>query len=101
MYIVHSVFDVPEEKSEEVINIYRKRTGLVDKWPGFVDFQLLQNERKPGELTVQITWKSKEDYMNWVTSQDYQYIHQLEKKYPDQELANIVPKVYKYKVVAE
>ncbi|MFD2628602.1 antibiotic biosynthesis monooxygenase family protein [Oceanobacillus kapialis] len=101
MYIVHSIFDVPEGKEDEVIDIYRNRSGLVDKAPGFLQFQLLQNERNKGELTVQIYWESKEDYMNWVTGEDYKRIHELEKKYPDQELASVVPKVRKYKVVAE
>ncbi|UOQ86437.1 antibiotic biosynthesis monooxygenase family protein [Gracilibacillus salinarum] len=101
MYIVHSIFDVPAEKADEVIHIYKKRSRMVDKWPGFIDFQLLQNDRKPGELTVQISWESKQAYLDWVTSEEYQRIHDLEKKYPDKELANIVPKVYKYKVVAQ
>ncbi|RCW69798.1 antibiotic biosynthesis monooxygenase family protein [Saliterribacillus persicus] len=101
MYIVHSVFDVPEEKADEVIDIYKNRTGSVDKWPGFIDFKLLQNERKVGELTVEICWDTKDSYLNWVTSDEYQKIHELEKKYPDKELAGIVPKVHKYKVVAK
>ncbi len=101
MYIVHSIFNVPVGKEDEVIDIYRKRSGLVDKAPGFINFQLLQNERKKGELTVQISWETKEDYLNWVTGEDYKRIHELEKKYPDKELASIVPKVRKYRVVAE
>jgi heme-degrading monooxygenase HmoA len=35
MYIVHSIFDVPAEKAEEVIAIYRNRSKLVDQAPGF------------------------------------------------------------------
>ncbi|MFD2613276.1 antibiotic biosynthesis monooxygenase family protein [Paenibacillus gansuensis] len=101
MYIVHSIVEVPADKAEEVIGIYRKRSRLVDKWEGFRAFQLLQNENKPEELTVQMTWDSKEHYMAWVTSNDFKRVHELEKEYPDQELAGIVPKVRKYKVVAE
>ncbi len=101
MYIVYSVFDVPEEKADEVIAIYKNRTGSVDKWPGFIDFKLLQNDRKVGELTVEICWDSKDSYLNWVTSDEYQKINELEKKYPDKELAGIVPKGHKYKVVAK
>lgn len=101
MYIVHSTFDVPEEKADEVISIYQNRSGLVDQAPGFINFSLLQDERKPGELTVQISWKDKESYLDWVTGEDYKRIHELEKKYPDQELAGIVPKIRKFRVVAE
>lgn len=101
MYVVHSTFDVPEDKADEVIAIYQQRSRLVDQAPGFLNFNLLQNERKSGELTVQIIWKTKQSYLDWVTGEDYKRIHELEKKYPDQELAGIVPKVHKFQVVAK
>ncbi|WP_046176081.1 antibiotic biosynthesis monooxygenase family protein [Domibacillus indicus] len=99
-YIVHSIVNVPEEKVEETISIYQNRSRLVDKCEGFLSFQLLQNEKRPSELTVQLVWKTKEAYMNWATSEAFQKVHELEKNYPDQELAAIIPKVQKYRVVA-
>ncbi|WP_078555212.1 antibiotic biosynthesis monooxygenase family protein [Bacillus alkalicellulosilyticus] len=100
MFIVHSTFLVPDEKANEVISIYQSRSKLVDKARGFRQFRLLQNEKKLGELTVQIEWETKEDYLAWVQSEDFKKIHELEKKYPDQELASIIPKVRQYSVVA-
>lgn len=101
MYIVDSMVTVPEEKADELIEIYQKRSRSVDKWEGFRSFQLLQNDKKPGELTVHMEWDSKESYMKWATSEDFKRIHELEKNYPDKDLANIPPKVTKYKVVAQ
>lgn len=101
MYIVQSMVEVPPEKAEEVIGLYVNRSRSVDRQPGFLSFQLLQNELKPGELTVHMTWSTKEDYLAWVTSGDFKRIHELEKKYPDQELASIKPVVRRYKVRAE
>lgn len=101
MYIVQSVVQVPPEKAEEVIGLYRNRSRSVDKHPGFLSFQLLQNEKQPGELTVHMTWKTKDDYMDWVTSDEFKRIHDLEKKYPDRELASVVPVVRRYVVRAE
>lgn len=100
MYIVHSTVRVPEGKADEVIGIYQKRSRLVDEYKGFISFQLLQNEVSPTELTVQICWETKEDYINYITSDAYKKVHELEKNYPDQELASIRPKVHKYTVVA-
>lgn len=100
MYTVFSTFDVPDEKAEEVISIYQNRSKMVDEAKGFVDFLLLQNDKRAGELTVQLLFERKEDYMNWVKSEDFKKIHDLEKKYPDQELAAVIPKVKQYKVVA-
>lgn len=101
MYIVHSTFHVPIEKVEEVITIYKTRSKLVDQYKGYKSFHLLQNEVKKGELTVQIIWDTKKDYLNWVTSDAYKKVHELEKNYPDQELAAIKPIVQRFEVVAE
>lgn len=101
MYTVFSTFDVPDEKSEEVIRIYKNRSRSVDQAEGFVDFLLLQNDKRAGELTVQLIFDAKENYLNWVRSEDFKRIHDLEKKYPDQELAAVIPKVAQYKVVAK
>ncbi|MDT2046107.1 antibiotic biosynthesis monooxygenase [Priestia aryabhattai] len=100
MYTVFSTFDVPDEKAEEVINIYKKRSRKVDQAPGFVDFQLLQNDKRLGELTVQLTFETKDFYLTWVRSKEFKEIHELEKKYPDQELAATIPSIRQYKVVA-
>lgn len=101
MYIVHSTIVVPLEKVDEVIAIYRHRTRRVDKWPGFLSFQLLQNEHRPEELTVQLTWQDKESYLAWARSDDFRRVHELEKRYPDAELKSVRPTVRKYQVVAE
>ncbi|GAK38592.1 antibiotic biosynthesis monooxygenase [Paenibacillus urinalis] len=101
MYIVQSIVEVPVDKVEEVVGLYQNRSRSVDKASGFISFQLLQNEFKPGELTVHMTWQDKKDYLAWVTSSDFKRIHDLERKYPDQELANIKPTVKRYTVRAE
>ncbi|MCA0173765.1 antibiotic biosynthesis monooxygenase family protein [Bacillus sp. RAR_GA_16] len=101
MYIVNSVINVPEEKVDEVIAIYQKRSRKVDEFEGFESFRLLQNDSKPSELTVQMKWQTKESFLAWIKSPSYKEIHDLEKKYPDQELAAIKPKVSRFKVVAE
>ncbi|WP_425451954.1 antibiotic biosynthesis monooxygenase family protein [Bacillus taeanensis] len=54
MYSVNSTVHVPEDKIDEVIAIYQNRSRLVDQYEGFISFQLLQNETKPKELTVQM-----------------------------------------------
>ncbi|WDF03198.1 MULTISPECIES: antibiotic biosynthesis monooxygenase family protein [Shouchella] len=99
MYVVHSTFKAPEDKAEEVIAIYRNRSKKVDSANGFVSFRLLQHHKRPGELTVELQFETKEDYLEWVRSQEFKDIHDLEKKYPDQELANIVPTVRQFEVI--
>ncbi|MFT9596949.1 antibiotic biosynthesis monooxygenase family protein [Mesobacillus sp.] len=79
MYIVHSTVNIPEGKVDEVIGIYQKRSRLVDEFEGFISFHLLQNEQKSSELTVQICWDSKENYLKYITSDAYKKVHELEK----------------------
>ncbi|MEC2073608.1 antibiotic biosynthesis monooxygenase family protein [Alkalihalophilus marmarensis] len=101
MFIVHSTFKVPDEKADEVIDIYKNRSGLVDKAAGFQRFRLLQNAKRDGEITVEIEWDSKKDYLDWVRSAEFKHIHDLEKKYPDQELAAVIPEVKQFEVVID
>ncbi|MDW0113041.1 antibiotic biosynthesis monooxygenase [Sporosarcina saromensis] len=100
MYIVNSTFQVPPEKADEVIRIYNNRSKRVDRAEGFLSFQLLQNQKRAGELVVHMEWQTREHYLQWVRSEEFKEIHELEKKYPDQELASIIPKVSQYKVVS-
>ncbi|MBA2175713.1 antibiotic biosynthesis monooxygenase [Halobacillus locisalis] len=100
MFVVDSTVVVPDHKADDLIHIYQHRSKLVDQAEGFLSFQLLQNDRKPGELTVHLEWESKQAYLNWARSEQFKKIHELEKQYPDQELQGIVPKVKKYEVVA-
>ncbi len=100
MFVVDSTVVVPDHKADDLILIYQHRSKLVDQAEGFLSFQLLQNDRKPGELTVHLEWESKQAYLNWARSEQFKKIHELEKQYPDQELQGIVPKVTKYEVVA-
>ncbi|WP_142826027.1 antibiotic biosynthesis monooxygenase family protein [Planococcus soli] len=101
MYIVTSTVVVPPEKTGEVIGIYQNRSRRVDLADGFHLFRLIQNTKKKNELTVHMEWHTKAAYMAWVKSQEFKEIHDLEKNYPDQELAKIIPTVRQYEVVAE
>lgn len=101
MYIVTSTVLVSPEKTDEVIDIYRNRSKRVDRNEGFLSFKLIQNVKKKNELTVHMEWKSKDAYLNWARSQEFKEIHDMEKNYPDQELAGIIPTVRQYEVVAE
>ncbi|WP_203332347.1 antibiotic biosynthesis monooxygenase family protein [Planococcus beigongshangi] len=101
MYIVTSTVLVSPEKADEVIDIYRNRSKRVDRNEGFLSFKLIQNVKKKNELTVHMEWESKDAYLNWARSQEFKEIHDMEKNYPDQELAGIIPTVRQYEVVAE
>ncbi|ACV57719.1 antibiotic biosynthesis monooxygenase family protein [Alicyclobacillus acidocaldarius] len=100
MYVVHSTIQVPMEWIDDVIALYRQRSRLVDHWPGFVSFALLQNEHRTGELTIQLVWQSKAHYLAWVQSDDFRRVHEREEALVAQGFPHPRPLVRKYEVVA-
>ncbi|WP_062309336.1 antibiotic biosynthesis monooxygenase family protein [Alicyclobacillus sendaiensis] len=100
MYVVYSTIVVPDEWMEDVIALYRDRSRLVDQWPGFVSFALLRNEHRRNELTVQLTWMSKADYLNWARSEDFRRVHARERELIAAGFPAVKPLVRKYEVVA-
>ena len=81
MYTVFSTFLVPDDKANEVIQIYQQRSRLVDKAEALLIFCSCKMPPS-GELTVQLLFETKEDYLNWARSKEFKQIHELEKKYP-------------------
>jgi hypothetical protein len=44
MYVSVSRLHVPEERAGSLVSAFRRRSGLVDDWEGFVDLQVWQSE---------------------------------------------------------
>ncbi|HUP26941.1 MAG TPA: antibiotic biosynthesis monooxygenase [Chloroflexia bacterium] len=60
------------EQSEQMVNRFRNRAGLVDGQPGFLGFELLQAE---DELISMTRWASREDLDRWMASQSHAQAH--------------------------
>ena len=60
MYVSLSRLRVPESRADELVAAFRRRAGLVDAFEGFVDLQVWQNDRDPGELTMVSRWRDRE-----------------------------------------
>jgi len=60
----------------------------------------LRNEHRRNELTVQLTWMSKADYLNWARSEDFRRVHARERELIAAGFPAVKPLVRKYEVVA-
>lgn len=50
---------------------FRERAGLVDKMPGFVANQILRPVNEGDPFIVFTTWMSRQDFLNWVRSDEF------------------------------
>ena len=64
IYVAPEFGDAFEER-------FRKRAGLVDGMPGFVSNQVLRPVNDGDPYVVFTTWNSREDFLNWVRSDEF------------------------------
>jgi heme-degrading monooxygenase HmoA len=54
---------------------FRERAGLVDHMPGFISNQVLRPANDGDPYIVLTFWNSRQDFLNWVRSDEFQKGH--------------------------
>lgn len=62
---------VSREYAEAFEARFRERAGLVDKMPGFVYNLVLRPVNDGDPYVVFTTWESRQDFLNWVRSDEF------------------------------
>ncbi|MDF2858531.1 MAG: antibiotic biosynthesis monooxygenase [Neobacillus sp.] len=64
---------VKEGFSDQVVERFSKRGGLLEKQPGFLDKQVLVKKVRRGdeEVLVISRWESEQDWKNWEKSPEH------------------------------
>ncbi len=75
MYVSLSRLRVPEDRADELVAAFRRRAGLVEAFDGFVDLQVWQNDRDPGELTMVSRWRDRDCFKTYMKSREHQVSH--------------------------
>lgn len=57
--------------AEAFEKVFRERAKLVDQMPGFVSNQVLRPVNEGDPYVVFTIWNSREDFMNWVRSEEF------------------------------
>ena len=99
MYVSLSRLRVPAERADELVTAFRGRAGLVDRFDGFVDLQVWQSDRDPGELTMVSRWRDRECFKTYMKSRDHQVSH--DRIDPDLDAAIKLERLEHLHVVAE
>ena len=75
MYVSLSRLRVPAERADELVTAFRARAGLVDDFDGFVDLQVWQSDRDPGELVMVSRWRDRDCFRTYMKSREHQVSH--------------------------
>ena len=76
MFIVANRIPVAQEWQDEFENRFRKRTGEIDKQPGFVSMQILKPISEDAPYVVLTSWQDENAFNEWIKSEDFKLAHQ-------------------------
>ena len=76
MYVSLSRLRVPPERADELVAAFRRRARLVDGFEGFVDLQVWQSDRDPGELVMVSRWTDRDCFRRYMRSDEHRISHQ-------------------------
>src|SRR5919205_1809691 len=75
MYVSVSRLRVQEDRVDELVAAFRDRAGLVDGFEGFVDLQVWQSDRDPGELVMVSRWDTRAHFTAYMRSRAHKISH--------------------------
>jgi len=102
VYVSLSRLRVPEHRAAELVAAFRGRMGAVDRFDGFVDLQVWQSDRDPGELVMVSRWRDRDAFKHYMRSAEHRASH--ERIDPDLDAAIRLERLehlHTYEVVAE
>ena len=102
MYVSLSRLRVPQERAAELVSAFRRRAHLVEQADGFVDLQVWQSDRDPGELVMVSRWRDRAAFKAYMKSDRHRISH--ERIDPDLDRAIRLERLdhmHTYEVVAE
>ena len=102
MYVSMSRLRIGEERAPELVAAFRRRLRLVEKADGFVDLQVWQSDRDPGEIVMVSRWRDRDAFKEYMRSDAHRASH--ERIDPDLDAAIKLERLehlHTYEVVAE
>jgi heme-degrading monooxygenase HmoA len=76
LYVSLSRLRVPEERAPELVTAFRRRAHLVEEADGFVDLQVWQSDRDPGELVMISRWRDRAAFKAYMKSERHRISHE-------------------------
>jgi heme-degrading monooxygenase HmoA len=102
LYVSLSRLHIPDERAPELVQAFRRRARLVEQADGFVDLQVWQADRDPGEIVMVSRWRDRDAFKAYMKSER----HRISHKRIDPDLDRVIrlerlEHLHTYEVVAE
>jgi heme oxygenase (mycobilin-producing) len=75
MYVSMSRLAIPAERAPELVAAFRDRSRLADEADGFIDLQVWQSDRDPGELAMVSRWRDRAAFTAYMKSAEHKVSH--------------------------
>jgi heme oxygenase (mycobilin-producing) len=93
---------VDPDRAGELVAAFRRRAGLVDAFEGFVDLQVWQSDRDPGEIVMVSRWDTRAHFTAYMRSREHRTSHDRIDPGLDAEIRlERLEHLHTYEVVAE
>lgn len=76
MFVVTNRVYVHSDWHQEFENRFQKRSGQIDKQPGFKHMQILRPQSNDAPYVVYTEWENEAAFKKWVGSDDFKLAHQ-------------------------
>jgi heme-degrading monooxygenase HmoA len=102
MYVSMSRLRITVERADELVRAFRARIRLVDHADGFVDLQVWQSDRDPGEVIMVSRWRDRAAFTAYMRSDEHRTSHhRIAPELQDAIALERLEHLHTYEVVAE
>ena len=102
VYISLSSLQVPADRAPELVAAFRARAHHVERHDGFLDLQVWQSDRDPGELVMVSRWRDRDCFKAYMKSPDHRASHdRVERSLQRAVKLERLAHMHTYEVVAE
>ena len=102
MYVSMSRLRIPPDRADELVAAFRRRVRLVDRADGFVDLQVWQSDRDPGEVLMVSRWRDRAAFTAYMRSDEHRVSHdRIDPGLQDAIGLERLEHLHTYEVVAE
>jgi len=102
VYVSISRLRVDEQRSDELVEAFRRRARLVDDADGFVDIQVWRSDRDAGEVLMVSRWRDREAFKTYMKSADHRISHdRIDSRLKQAISLERLEHLHTYEVVAE
>jgi heme-degrading monooxygenase HmoA len=75
VYVSLSRLRIAQERAPELVSAFRNRARLVEEADGFIDLQVWQSDRDPGELVMVSRWRDRDAFKAYMKSDRHRISH--------------------------